>query len=102
LLAEPEQGVDECRSAVDAAEDFLRQLLADGLTPSSAVKTEATIAGVSWASVRRAADELGVKKQKGADCWYWSLPKMPKTAQGAQLPDVEHVEQVASEREEIL
>jgi putative DNA primase/helicase len=102
LLAEPEQGVDECRSAVDAAEDFLRQLLADGLTPSSAVKTEATIAGVSWASVRRAADELGVKKQKGADCWYWSLPKMLKTAQGAQLPDVEHVEQVASEREEIL
>jgi putative DNA primase/helicase len=97
LLAEQEQADDENRSAVDAAENFLRQVLADGPTPSSVVKTETASAGVSWASVRRAADELGVLKRKGADAWYWSLPKLLKGVQDAQRLKVEQVEQVGEQ-----
>lgn len=97
LLAEPEQGEDGERSAVDAAEDFLRQVLADGPTPSGTVKTEAANAGVKWASVRRASDNLGVVKKKGTDAWYWSLPKLLKVAQDAQRLNVEQVEQVGEQ-----
>ena len=64
LLAEPDgqNGTGEDKSAVDAAADFLRLVLADGLTPAKTVKEESTSAGVSWASVRRAADGLMVMK----------------------------------------
>ena len=97
LLAEPGQD-DGDRSAVEAAEGFLRQVLAEGMTPSKNVKDEAAGAGVSWASVRRASDRLGVITRKGqGGIWYWSLPASPQGAhvvQGAQRSDVEQVEQV--------
>lgn len=96
LLAEPDDPADtDDKGAVDAAEDFLRQVLADGLMPSNTVKTEAANAGVSWASVRRAANAVGVLKKKGADAWYWSLPKvLNQDAQHAQRLNDEHLEQV--------
>lgn len=98
LLQDPaDQGEDgDAKSAVDAAADFLSQVLADGLTPSNTVKTEAGNAGVSWASVRRAADSLGVKKSKGnGGAWYWKLPMVrSQDAQEAQRLNVEHLEQV--------
>ena len=77
LLTEPDgqggNGAD--KSAVAAAADFVCQVLADGLTPAKTVKEEAASAGVSWASVRRAADSLKVLKSKGAGgAWYWKLP----------------------------
>lgn len=86
----------EGKSAVDAAAEFLRQVLADGLTPSNTVKTEAASAGVSGASVRRAADGLGVIKIKGVGgAWYWKLPTpRPQGAQHAQHAQHSNVEQV--------
>ncbi len=97
LLAEPDgqDGESKEKSAVDAATDFVRQVLADGLTPSKAVKEEAANAGVSWASVRRAADAMKVIKSKGiGGVWYWNLPKgFNQLAQDAQHSNVEQVEQ---------
>jgi len=93
LLAEPTEQDEEGRSAVEAAEDFLRQVLADGLTPAKTVKAEAGSAGVSWASVRRAASTMGVVKTKTGEGWYWKLgAHFSQGAQGAQVSDVEHVE----------
>ncbi len=98
LLTEPDghDGNGEDKSAVDAAADFVRQVLADGLTPAKTVKEESASAGVSWASVRRAADGLRVLKSKGAGgAWYWKLPStLGQGAQGAQRLKVEHLEQV--------
>ena len=79
---------------------FLWQVLADGITSSNTVKTEAASAGVSWASVRRAGDSLGVIRSKGTGSFsYWNLPKMSN--QGAQLLKVEQVEtEIQSETED--
>lgn len=92
LLAEPENGDQSDKSALDAACDFLRDVLADGLTPVKGVETEANNAGISKATLRRAKDKLGVLPRKGAEGWYWRLPV--QGAQGAQRLDVEHVEHV--------
>jgi putative DNA primase/helicase len=97
LLNEPdgqEQGGDD-QGAVDAAASFIREVLANGITPSNTVKDEAKEAGVSWASVRRAADKLNVRKRRGdGGVWYWSIPEVAQVAQGAQHPNVEQVEQL--------
>lgn len=100
LLTDPNEQDTNESSAVDAAANFLRLVLAEGLTPSKTVKDEATSAGVSWASVRRAADVLQVKKSKGiGGAWYWNLPTISiqgaQVAQGVQQSNVEQVEQVA-------
>ena len=99
LLQEPDGENSEDRSAVDAAAGFLRQALADGITPSKTVESEAKNAGVSWASVRRASEALGVIKSRGmGGVWYWKLPVQvaqdAQVAQGAQHSNVEQVEQV--------
>ncbi len=77
-------------NAVEAAADFLRQVLADGPSPSKFVQDEAKSAGVSWASVRRAADKLSVLKQKGDGRWYWKLPVSVQLAQAAQCAQEAH------------
>jgi putative DNA primase/helicase len=94
LLTDPNQDEDDDRSAIEAATDFLTQVLADGTTPAKTVEAEAKAAGVSWASVRRAGDALGVTKRKGSGAWYWKLPEGVQLAQGAQEVQREQVEQV--------
>ena len=96
LLAEPDgQDAADDKSAVDAAVEFVRQVLADGPTPTRTIEAESKSAGVSWASVRRASESLKVIKRKGdGGVWYWSLPKLlNQLAQGAQHSNVEQVEQ---------
>lgn len=75
LLAEPDEEDGE-KSAKEAAEDWLLELLDGGPTPSNTVKKDSRESGYSWATVRRAADALGVIRRKGGmDAgWYWSLP----------------------------
>jgi hypothetical protein len=61
----------------DAAEDFLKQLLAKGPVRQTEVKDAAVNGyGYSWATVRVAADKLGVqpKKEGMAGGWWWKLP----------------------------
>jgi hypothetical protein len=55
-----------------------------GAGPASAkeVKSEASDAGISWPSVRRAVEKLGVKSRRtggaaGKGHWYWELPGRP-------------------------
>ena len=93
LLAEPEGGDQGATSALDAACDFLRNVLADGITPVKSVETEANSAGISKATLRRAKDRLGVLPRKGVAGWYWHLPDQGvQGAQGVQHSNVEHVE----------
>lgn len=82
LLTDPNEQQDEAKTAMESASDFLRQVLADGSTPSKAVQAEAKDAGISPATLRRAADAMGVIKTKGATGWYWRLPR---PLQGVQL-----------------
>lgn len=58
------------------ARDWLRSLLAAGPLPADTVKSEARAAGISTATLRRAADELGVKPAKigMGGGWVWRLP----------------------------
>ena len=65
--------------ARNAAESWLGELLADGPVLSKRVEEEAKVAGLFWRTVRRAADEMGVIREK---CQYsgqyqWRLPKPP-------------------------
>lgn len=90
LLAEPDDSSEG--TALDGACEFLRDMLEGGLTPASAVQSEAKAAGISAATLRRAKDRLGVRPKKGAGGWYWRLPV--QDAQGAQGVHVEHVEHV--------
>lgn len=80
LLTEPEadtgQGAEN--SAQSEAEDFLIQLLKDGATPTKHVEAEAKAAGISWRTVRRASDALGIKKRKLQGAWYWDRPNLSK------------------------
>lgn len=76
---------DDHRSEHGEACDFLRDILERGPVPNQQIKSEASGAGLSWATIRRAKKAIGVeaikeggrlgdKKQQ----WVWQLP-----AQGA-------------------
>jgi hypothetical protein len=59
------------------AEGFLRELLTAGSMASADVEQEAKAAEISWRTLRRAADAIGVEKWRegGADGhWRWRLP----------------------------
>ena len=77
-------------SASGEAENFLQELLEAGPVPAKQVKTEADAAGLSWATVRRAKDRLGIKPHKaGMEAgWHWSLPKVLKPGEDAHLYNV--------------
>lgn len=57
------------------AEQFLRDLLADGPLPTRQIKADADGAGYSWATVRRAQKALGVAaiKRGMKEGWTWRL-----------------------------
>lgn len=57
------------------AEQFLRDLLADGPLPTRQIKADADGAGYSWATVRRAQKSLGILAVKGGmkEGWTWRL-----------------------------
>jgi putative DNA primase/helicase len=78
-LLSDHEGDREESSAIDGAEQFLRDVLGTDQVPSKTVRSDAQEAGYSWATVRRAAERIFVIKRKGgmSDGWYWSLPKLP-------------------------
>ena len=73
--------------------DFLRSLLADKECSVDVVKVEAKEAGLSWATVRRAKDAIGVRSRKSAMAggWVWYLPEGAHFAEGAHSRSGEHV-----------
>jgi putative DNA primase/helicase len=62
------------------AEDFLRDALADGAIAVKDLQADAKQAGLSWATIRRAKDRLGIvaeRKSHGRDGggrWTWAMP----------------------------
>jgi hypothetical protein len=69
-------------SAVEAAGEFLRNLLADGPVAQRDVKAAAREAGISMATAKKAKRELGVQSvavreegKRGVQVWQWSLPE---------------------------
>jgi hypothetical protein len=91
----------DVRTERDEAKDFLRVLL-----PALAkdVQREAKNAGLSWATVRRAAEDLGVQKikqgkpgEKGQH-WLWTLSSegAHEDAEDAQSSDGEHLQENVS------
>lgn len=80
-----DNGLDT-RPASAEAEEFLREILSDGPVAAKQVKAECDAAGLSWATLRRAKDSLGIKphKVKGEahGGWQWSLPS--RSSQEAQ------------------
>ena len=80
LLTEPEADTGQSggNSAQSEAEEFLIQLLKDGATPTKHIEAEAKAAGISWRTVRRASDALGIKKRKLQGAWYWDRPNLSK------------------------
>jgi len=61
------------------AKEFLLAMLEDGPHPVTDIKEEAKAAGLSWATVRRAKDELGIRSEResegrdGVGQWLWRL-----------------------------
>ena len=59
------------------ASEWLRDFLADGPRGAADVRSQARLVGLSWITVRRAADSIGILKRKvggrGAG-WEWALP----------------------------
>jgi hypothetical protein len=69
---------------LDAAKDFLRLMLADGRVPSKALEKEASGAGISTGTLRRAANDLCVKRIRsggfaGQGTWFCELPQEPSS-----------------------
>ena len=77
--------VDDRPARADA-EEFLRDLLADGPQPVTEIELEAEDAGIAWRPLNRAKKALGVAAERHAECergfgaagrWYWRLPPGP-------------------------
>ena len=93
-----EMGGTEGGRVINEAKEFLEEILASGPAPQKEVKAAAEGAGISWPSVRRAKERLGVTAVResvgasGAGRWLWSLPARPthdpQGAQGAHFSNV--------------
>lgn len=89
----------EDAGALAEAKGWLSELLADGPVDSRTVEREAKVAGVAWATVRRAKSVLGVcsrrkpeaGRKRGEGGWEWALPA-DQGAQGAQGGVGEHLD----------
>lgn len=80
-------------SALDAAQQELRAILADGPRPTRELRMLTTGAGASWATVRRAKSRLGVEVVRegfgSAGRWSWTLPKALKAGPETITPMLE-------------
>jgi hypothetical protein len=67
----------ESTSSQDEAADFLRATLRDGPMATKKVKDEVRNAGLSWRTIRRAKEAMGVTASKSGmeGGWQWTLPQ---------------------------
>jgi len=74
LLAENKS--DSGGSEVDEAEQFLREVLADGRMPQKEIEKDYKGAGHSLSTIKRAKKRLGVISEKDGMTggWFWKLP----------------------------
>jgi putative DNA primase/helicase len=104
LAAADAQGSGDRTEAAEA-EEFLRDLLACEPVAAAHVKREATAAGLSWATVRRAQKRLGIRPTRRAESgdglggrghWYWSLPSTSAPLRCSSDPYDAHVLEVST------
>jgi putative DNA primase/helicase len=76
---------NEGPTAMREAADFLREELANEPRSVRDLKQAAADAGLSWATIRRAQKDLGIKPKKDGlnGGWLWQLPMAAEGAQGA-------------------
>lgn len=102
ILADVESsGDEEHKTEFEEACDFLRDTLRDGPIPTRQIKADASGAGLSWATVRRAQKAVGAAAKKGGvkEGWSWQLspegthrsPKVLKENPRCSLPEREHL-----------
>jgi putative DNA primase/helicase len=88
------------RSVKEEAADWLQALLAEGPMAAREIQAQTEAAGLSWATVRRAKDRLGIQPQRqseggdGSGKWVWSLPF--QGLQDAQKTQDAHVSDVST------
>jgi putative DNA primase/helicase len=87
LLAEPEMDNRREAPAREEAEEWLRDMIEAGPVRTEEIKVEAKAAGLTWATIRRAKENIGAKAVRhgyGEDGgWFWKLPN-PVLVKGAQ------------------
>ena len=94
LLDRPTDPGGHARGPVAEARDVLRQILADGPKPATAVQAEARAAGVNDRTLRRAREALGILPRKSSylGAWVWQLPPeapSPAPTQPRAWPDAD-------------
>ncbi len=97
LLSDPNEQDGEEKNAQTGAVDFLKEMLKDCPVCSKDLELEAKRAGISWRTIRRASDTMGIQKKPAADKrWYWRLPNLSKTSQLVQLVQSPEVDNMAN------
>ncbi len=73
-------------SKINDAEIYLRKLLANVNLPTNVVKAQSNDSGFSWATIRRASQNIGIRRRKSnmGGGWYWSLPSDSQNPEDAQ------------------
>jgi hypothetical protein len=88
------------QTAREEAAEWLKTVLVDGPISAADVRSQAEAAGLSWATVRRAKERLGIIPQRlsegadGAGRWVWALP--PESARYSRSPQDAHVSDVST------
>lgn len=69
------QTINDDKSALDEAQDFLCEMLREEPIPSSKLKQLAETSGLSWRTIQRAKKKLGcIEARKiGKESWCWAL-----------------------------
>ena len=67
-------GDSEDSSALGEAKDFLMEICKTSKTASD-VRKQSEQAGISYATLRRAKDSIGIKPKKEGDKWIWRVPE---------------------------
>jgi putative DNA primase/helicase len=79
-------------TAIEEAEDFLSEILADGERSQQQIELSAKEAGISWKTVMRAKKQLEIVSRKTGfnDGWVWQLP-----AKMVKITEDDHTESLA-------
>jgi hypothetical protein len=82
----------EERSALSEAQEFLKEILADGPLPSKEVENEGRDAGIEPRTLKRAKQKFGVVSERHGGIgergrWYWRLPDGFSDTKGTKPED---------------